>query len=83
MIRWAIIAATLPLLGSPGVAAETAGSTEVAATSSVRKPRAYAQCNSFARQRSLSGGDRRRFVTRCTLGYPIPPIVPPRRSTAR
>ena len=38
-----------------------------------RRPRPYAFCNATARQRGLRGGDRRRFITRCELGYELPP----------
>jgi hypothetical protein len=40
------------------------------------RPRPYAQCKAQARQSGLRGADRRRFVSRCQLGYE--PQVPRR-----
>lgn len=37
------------------------------------RPRTYARCNRAALRRSLKGGERRRFITRCRLNYDIPP----------
>ena len=38
-----------------------------------RRNRTYAGCNRAALRRALKGGERRRFITRCRLGYDIPP----------
>lgn len=38
-----------------------------------RRNRTYAGCNRGAQRRGLRGGDRRRFITRCRLGYDLPP----------
>lgn len=37
------------------------------------RPRTYARCNRAALRRALKGGERRRFITRCRLGYTVPP----------
>jgi hypothetical protein len=41
-----------------------------------RRAQSYARCNASARQRSLRGAERRRFVARCELGYERPVTKP-------
>lgn len=41
-----------------------------------RRARSYANCNRAAHRRKLYGGERRRFVRRCQLGYEPPASRP-------
>jgi hypothetical protein len=66
-----------PAAVSPGPARSQQGGVAPTATErgvvERRRNRTYAGCNRAALRRALRGGERRRFITRCRLGYDIPP----------